>query len=100
MPNDSATRCPMCRLAHTRLGSVRPLRALRAATARFGRALRRVPRRLLTRRPARGERAVAEAVSHLAHAEYALAFRIRKIPTTPPSVPVATEQERRAAGGR
>ncbi|HEV3349493.1 MAG TPA: DinB family protein, partial [Methylomirabilota bacterium] len=90
----AAIRCPMCRVAHTRLGSIRPLRALRAAPARLARTLRRVPRRLLTRRPARGEWAVAEVVSHLADAEIALAFRIRKIAAEPRSVLVAWDQDR------
>ena len=81
----AASRCPMCRVAHARLGSVRPLRALRAAPGRLARALRRVPRRLVARRPGRGEWAVAEVMNHLADAEIALAFRIRKIAAEPPS---------------
>jgi len=100
MSKESTARCPMCRVAHTRLGSVRPLRALRAAPARLARTLRRVPRRLLARRPARGEWAVAEVVSHLADAEIALAFRIRKIAAEPRSVLVAWDQDRWAEGGR
>ena len=92
-------RCPMCRVAHTRLGSVRPLRALRSAPARLARALRRVPRRLLARRPGRGEWAVAEVMSHLADAEIALAFRIRKIAAEPGSTLAAWDQDRWAEGG-
>jgi uncharacterized damage-inducible protein DinB len=89
----AAIRCPMCRVEHTRLGSVRPLRALRAGPARVARALRRVPRRLLSRRPGRGEWAVTEVMCHLADAEIALAFRIRKIAAEPGSVLVAWDQE-------
>jgi len=92
--------CPMCRSAHTRLGSVRPLKALRAAPARLARVLGRVPRRRLARRPARGEWAVGEVLSHLADAEIALAFRIRKIAAEPRGPLVAWDQERWAEGGR
>jgi uncharacterized damage-inducible protein DinB len=91
---------PMCRAPHTRLGSVRPLAALRAAPARIARALRRVPRGLVTRRPARGEWAVSEVVSHLADAEIALAFRIRKVATEPRQLLVAWDQDRWADGGQ
>lgn len=91
--------CPMCRSAHSRLGAARPLTALRRAPARLARALRRVPRRLLARRPGRGEWAVAEVVSHLADAEIALAFRIRKIATEPGGPLVAWDQDRWADYG-
>lgn len=92
--------CPMCRSAHARLGSARPLSALRQAPARLGRALRRVPRRLVTRRPGPGEWAVSEVVGHLADAEIALAFRIRKIAAEPRGVLVAWDQDRWADQGR
>ncbi len=92
--------CPMCRSPHTRLGSVRPLKALHAAPGRLARALRRMPRRLVARRPARGEWGVSEVVSHLADAEIALAFRIRKIAAEPRGPLVAWDQERWADGGR
>ena len=92
--------CPMCRSPHTRLGAVRPLQALRAAPARLARALRRVPRRLVARRPARGEWAVGEVLSHMADAEIALAFRIRKIAAEPRGALVAWDQDRWADGGR
>ncbi len=92
--------CPMCRSAHTRLGSVRPLKALRAAPGRLARVLQRVPRRLMGRRPARGEWAVSEVLSHLADAEIALAFRIRRIAAEPRGPLVAWDQERWADGGR
>ena len=78
--------CPMCRAPHLHLGSTRPLAALRRAPARLARALRRVPRRLVARRPARGEWAVAEVLCHLVDAEIALAFRIRKIVAEPGGV--------------
>ena len=96
----AATRCPMCRVEHRRLGSVRPLRALRTGPARLARALRGVPRRLLSRRPGRGEWAVTEVVCHLADAEIALAFRIRKIATEATAPMVAWDQDRWAEGGR
>lgn len=96
----AATRCPMCRLEHTRLGSVRPLRALRLGPARLARALRRVPRRLLSRRPGRGQWAVTEVMCHLADAEIALAFRIRKIAAENTAPMAAWDQDRWAEGGR
>ncbi|HEY7252921.1 MAG TPA: DinB family protein [Methylomirabilota bacterium] len=92
--------CPMCRAQHAHLGSVRPLAALRAAPGRLARALRRVPRRLATRRPAPGEWAVGEVLSHLADAEIALAFRIRKVAAEPRQALVAWDQDRWAEGGR
>src|SRR5215475_609127 len=92
--------CPMCRAPHPRLGSVRPLAALRSAPARIARALGRVPRRLVTRRPAPGEWAVSEVMSHLADAEIALAFRIRKVAAEPRQLLVAWDQDRWAEGGR
>lgn len=91
--------CPMCRAPHALLGRTRPLTALRRAPARLARALRRVPRRLVARRPGRGEWAVAEVLSHLADAEIALAFRIRKIAAEPRQVLVAWDQDRWADGG-
>ena len=91
--------CPMCRAPHAHLGSTRPLAALRRAPARLARALRRVPRRLVARRPGAGEWAVAEVMSHLADAEIALAFRIRKIAAEPRSVLVAWNQDRWADRG-
>jgi hypothetical protein len=92
--------CPMCRAPHAHLGSARPLAALRAAPARLARAVRRVPRRLATRRPAPGEWAVCEVLGHLADAEIALAFRIRKVAAEPGQVLVAWDQDRWAEGGR
>lgn len=91
--------CPMCRAPHLHLGSTRPMTALRQAPARLGRALRRVPRRLVARRPGRGEWAVAEVLSHLADAEVALAFRIRKIAAEPGGVLAAWDQNRWADHG-
>ncbi len=92
--------CPMCRAPHAHLGSTRPLTALRRAPTRLARALRGVPRRLVARRPARGEWAVAEVLGHLADAEIALAFRICKIAAEPRETLVAWDQDRWAAGGR
>jgi len=91
--------CPMCRAPHTRLGSARPAKALRAAPGRLARVLRRIPHRLATRRPAPGEWAVSEVMSHLADAEIALAFRIRKIASEPGGPLVAWDQDRWAEGG-
>jgi uncharacterized damage-inducible protein DinB len=53
----------------------------------------------MARRPGRGEWAVAEVLSHLADAEIALAFRIRKIAAEPGQVLVAWDQDRWADGG-
>lgn len=92
-------RCPICRTPHHRLGRTRPMAALRAAPGRLAGALRRVPGRLVTRRPARGEWAINEVLSHLADAEVALGFRIRKLASEPRSVIVAWDQERWAEGG-
>ena len=91
--------CPMCRAPHAHLGSTRPLAALRRAPARLARVLGRVPRRLVARRPGRGEWAVAEVLGHLADAEIALAFRIRKIAAEPREVLVAWDQDRWADHG-
>ncbi len=76
------------------------MKALRAAPARLARALRRVPRRLVALRPGRGEWAVSEVLSHLADAEIALAFRLRKIAAEPRGVLMAWDQDRWADGGR
>jgi hypothetical protein len=89
----------MCRAPHAHLGSTRPLAALRRAPARLARVLGRVPRRLVARRPGRGEWAVAEVLGHLADAEIALAFRIRKIAAEPREVLVAWDQDRWADNG-
>lgn len=94
-----AATCPMCRTAHVRLGAGRPLPALRRAPARLARALSRVPPRLLARRPAPGEWAVTEVLCHLADAEIALAFRIRKIAAEPGGPLVAWDQDRWADRG-
>jgi hypothetical protein len=95
----ATARCPMCRLEHTRRGSARPAASLRAAPARLARAVRSVPRRLVARRPGRGEWSVAEVLCHLADAEIALAFRLRKVAAEPRSVLAAWDQDRWAEGG-
>jgi uncharacterized damage-inducible protein DinB len=94
-----AATCPICRSAHLRLGPARPTAALRRAPARLARALSRVPPRLVARRPARGEWAVTEVLCHLADAEIALAFRIRKIAAEPGGPLVAWDQDRWADRG-
>ena len=96
----ATTRCPMCRVAHPRLGAVRLRRSLRSAPVWLARAVRGVPRRLVARRPGRGEWAIVEVMSHLADAEIALAFRIRKIAAEPGSPMAAWDQDRWAEGGR
>jgi len=93
-------RCPICRVPHHRLGADRPLRALRRAPARLAALIRRVPRRLLPRRPARGEWSIIEVLCHLADAEVALGFRLRKIACESGDVIPAWDQERWAEGGR
>ena len=72
---------------------------LRRAPARLARALSRVPPRLLARRPAPGQWAVTEVLCHLADAEIALAFRIRKIAAEPGGPLVAWDQDRWADRG-
>jgi uncharacterized damage-inducible protein DinB len=91
--------CPMCKNAHTRLGRTRPLAALATAPRKLAAAVRRAPRRLLDRRPSRGEWAINEVLCHLADAEFALGFRIRKIAAEPGSTIVAWDQERFAEAG-
>jgi hypothetical protein len=67
--------CPMCRAAHVRLATTRRAAARRRAPARLARALRPVPRRLVSRRPGRGEWAggrlsAAQRRQHGRHPEY------------------------------
>lgn len=92
-------RCPICRTPHNRLGRVPPLAALKAAPRRLTAALRGVSRRFVARRPARGEWAINEVLCHLADAEVALGFRIRKIASEPREAIPAFDQERWADGG-
>lgn len=93
------TRCAMCRRPHARLGRTRPLASLAATPRKLAAALRRTPRGLVGRRPARGEWAINEVLCHLADAEFALGFRVRKIAAEPGSPIVAWDQERFADGG-
>jgi uncharacterized damage-inducible protein DinB len=92
--------CPMCRLPHHRLGSTPPLTALARAPRRLGTTLARIPPRLVARRPGRGSWAVNEVLCHLADAEVALAFRLRKIASEPGQAIAAWDQDRWAEGGR
>src|SRR4030095_3305220 len=71
---------------------------LRPSARRIAR--RAGPRRPAPRRPAPGEWAVCEVLGHLADAEIALAFRIRKVAAEPGQVLVAWDQDRWAEGGR
>lgn len=94
-----ARSCPICRMSHWRLGRVRSLAALKAAPGKLAAAVRRIPRRFVTRRPNRGEWAINEVLCHLADCEVVLGFRVRKIASEPRSVIVAFDQERWAEGG-
>ena len=74
----ASSRCPICRSTHVfPKGGL--LATLRRTAAALSRLLSGRSRRALSRRPSVGEWAVNEVVSHLADAEIALAFRIRKI---------------------
>ncbi|HET7876492.1 MAG TPA: DinB family protein [Methylomirabilota bacterium] len=95
----TSSRCPICRSPHHRLGKTRPLAALRAAPGKLAAALRRAPRRLVGRRPARGEWAITEVLCHLADAEVALGFRVRKLAAEPGAAIPAWDQERWADEG-
>lgn len=70
--------CPFCKAPHTLLKGD-PLASLRRTPVALAGLLRGRPRRVLSRRPSRKEWAVNEVVTHLADAEIALAFRIRKV---------------------
>ena len=96
----AARRCPICRAPHHRLGNDNPLRALKRAPAGFAGLLRRAPRRLLSRRPGRGQWSVGEVMAHVADAEVSVAFRLRKIACEPGAVIPAWDQDRWAEGGR
>lgn len=74
----ASSRCPICRSTHV-FPKGGPLATLRRTAAALSRLLSGRSRRALSRRPSAGEWAVNEVVSHLADAEIALAFRIRKI---------------------
>ena len=92
-------RCPICRDSHAFPGGD-PESVLRRTPATLARELRRAPRRLLARRPARGAWAVNEVVAHLADAEIALAFRVRKIAAERNPVLNAWDQDAWAEGLR
>lgn len=69
------------------------LATLRRTAAALSRLLSGRSRRALSRRPSAGEWAVNEVVSHLADAEIALAFRIRKVASEPRSKMISWDQE-------
>ena len=93
-------RCPICRMPHHRLGRTKPLAALKRAPGRLAALIRVVPRRLLARRPGPRSWAINAVMCHLADAEVALAFRLRKIASEPGAALPGWDQERWAEGGR
>jgi uncharacterized damage-inducible protein DinB len=93
-------RCPICRVAHHRLGRRPVMSALVAAPRAVSRALGRASRRRLARRPARGEWSVTEVLGHLLDAEVTLGFRIRKLAAEPGGAVVAWDQDRWTDGLR
>jgi uncharacterized damage-inducible protein DinB len=86
--------CPICRVPHHRLGGRRVMSALVAAPRAIARAVGRVSRRQLVRRPARGEWSATEVLGHLLDAEITLGFRIRKLAAEPGAAVVAWAQDR------
>lgn len=92
--------CPICRVPHHRLGRRPVMSALVAAPRAIVRALGRVSRRRLARRPARGEWSVTEVLGHLLDAEVTLGFRIRKLAAEPGAAVVAWDQDRWTDGLR
>ena len=93
-------RCPICRVPHHRLGRRNVMSALVAAPRAIARALGRVPRRRLGRRPAHGEWSAPEVLGHLLDAEVTLGFRIRKLAAEPGAAVVAWDQDRWTDGLR
>ncbi|MEK7370240.1 MAG: hypothetical protein AAB265_02175, partial [candidate division NC10 bacterium] len=59
---------------------------MKRAPAGFAGLLRRAPRRLLARRPGRDQWSGGEVMAHVADAEVAVAFRLRKIACEPDAV--------------
>lgn len=94
-----AARCPICKGPH-RLFKGDPLAVERATGARLARAFQKVPTRLWTRRPRPGEWSIVEILAHLADAEVAFAFRLRKMVSEPRPILVAWDQEAWATGLR
>lgn len=94
-----AARCPICRGPHRRVKG-NPLNVERATAGRLARTLQGVPRRLWTRRPKRGEWSMVEVLAHLADAEVAFAFRLRKMVSERKPALVAWDQEAWATGLR
>ena len=93
-------RCPICRVPHHRLGRRNVMSALVAAPRAIARALDRMSRRRLGRRPARGEWSATEVLGHLLDAEVTLGFRIRKLAAEPGAAVVAWDQDRWTDGLR
>ncbi|MFQ5827889.1 MAG: DinB family protein [Candidatus Methylomirabilia bacterium] len=73
-----ALRCPICRTPHVNLKG-NPLTVLKATPVALARLVRRTSPRLFARRPRRGEWSSRQVLAHLADAELANGFRIRKI---------------------
>ena len=85
-------RCPMCRGPHTLLRSD-PVGVLRRTPSALARVLRGARKRWLARRPGSREWAINEVLAHLADAEVALGFRIRKIAAEPDAPIAAWDQD-------
>jgi uncharacterized damage-inducible protein DinB len=64
---------------HRCLGNRGPLSVQRRTPASLARKIAGVPRRVLTRSPAKGKWSIAQILAHLAETELAWGYRIRKI---------------------
>jgi len=94
-----SARCPICQGQHKLLKG-NPLAVERATAARLARTFQKVPSRLWRRRPKRGEWSMVEVLAHLADAEVAFAFRLRKMVSEPRPTLVTWDQEAWATGLR
>ncbi len=65
------------------LGYLEPTRVQKATPVRLHRLIRGVPSRVLARRPAPEKWSIVEVVAHLADAELAMGWRLRKMLATP-----------------
>lgn len=81
------SRCPICK-GHHRFARGNPLPVLKRTPGALARIVQRARRPLLARRPKPREWSVTEVLAHLADAEVAFAFRIRKMISEPrPALP-------------
>ncbi|MFQ5898490.1 MAG: DinB family protein [Candidatus Methylomirabilia bacterium] len=90
--NRQNARCPICRGPHTLLEG-NPVSVLRRSPAALSRQLRRSRKGSHSRRPARRQWSVNEILSHLADAEIAFAFRLRKMAAEPNPTLTSWDQE-------